>query len=87
MGYKTIPLFVIFLLASCTRTVYVPQSVDVPVPIYCPAPDVPAFQSYVVHDKNATPGKVVAGLIATLWEAESQNRELRDLLSACQRPK
>ena len=88
MGRKTIPILVVLLLlCACTRTVYVPQQVDVPVPVYCPAPAVPPFQSYVVHDPQAPPGKVLSGLVATLWEAESQNKQLRSILSACQKHK
>jgi len=76
---------VVFLLAGCTRTIYVPgPSVDKAVPIYCKPVIVPVYRSYVVHDQKATSTAVGAGLIASLRERKSQVKLLRGALKKCE---
>ncbi len=76
-------VLVLLGLTGCTRTVYVAQKVDVPIMVHCKAPEMPPFVSYVVHDPQSSPGQVVSGLVATLWEAEKQNDQLREIIQIC----
>jgi len=70
--------------------VYIPQKVMIEVPVYCNPPVVPPFVNYVSPEIPKTekePEGLASQIVATLWEATEQNKELRQALTACQNPK
>jgi len=70
--------------------VYIPQKVMVEVPVYCKAPVVPDFINYISSTipKTEKEQEILASqIVATLWEATEQNKELRQALTVCQNPK
>lgn len=76
-------------MTACTP-VYVPQKVMVSVPVYCHPAQVPPFINYispVIPTTNAEMRELTAEIKVTLKEAVAQNKELREVIRGCERPK
>ena len=83
-------LWVLLVYMTACTPVYVPQKVLVSVPVYCHPANVPPFINYispVVPKTNAEMRELSAEIKVTLEEAMAQNKELREVVRGCERPK
>ena len=83
-------LWVLLVYMTACTPVYVPQKVMVSVPVYCHPANVPPFINYIspiVPKTNAEMRELAAEIKVTLEEAMAQNKELREVVRGCERPK
>ena len=83
-------LWVLLVYMTACTPVYVPQKVMVSVPVYCHPAQVPPFINYispVIPTTNAEMRELSAEIKVTLKEAVAQNKELREVIRGCERPK